>query len=55
MPLENRIVSLKNRHGKLDVALDMEKARPYPNEVEIHTLKKEKLRIKDELNKLTRH
>lgn len=55
MALENRIDSLKSRHGKLETALDMEKARPYPNEVEIHTLKKEKLRIKDELKNLTHH
>jgi len=55
MALENRIDSLKNRHGKLEVALDTEKSRPYPDEVEIHTLKKEKLRIKDELENLTHH
>jgi len=55
MALENRIDSLKNRHGELEHALTMETARPLPDEVEIHALKKEKLRIKDELESLTRH
>jgi len=55
MPLENRIDSLKLRHNQLETALDTETARPFPDEVEIHTLKKEKLRIKDELENLTRH
>jgi len=55
MALENRIDSLKSRHGELEMALDTETARPFPDEVEIHTLKKEKLRIKDELESLTHH
>ena len=55
MALENRIDSLKNRHGELEMALDTATARPLPDEVEIHALKKEKLRIKDELENLTRH
>ncbi|HEY9078967.1 YdcH family protein [Magnetovibrio sp.] len=55
MALENRIDSLKTRHGELEVALDAATARPFPDEVEIHTLKKEKLRIKDELESLTHH
>ena len=55
MALENRIDSLKSRHGELEVALDTETARPLPDEVEIHTLKKAKLRIKDELENLTSH
>lgn len=55
MALDSRIDSLKSRHGELEMAIEMENARPYPDETEIHTLKKEKLRIKDELENLTRH
>ena len=55
MATENRIDSLKSRHHDLEAAIEMENARPYPDEVEIHTLKKEKLRIKDELENLTHH
>lgn len=55
MGLENRIEALKSRHQELESALEMEETRPFPDDVEIHSLKKEKLRIKDELNTLTRH
>ncbi|MFC1673495.1 YdcH family protein [Pseudomonadota bacterium] len=55
MPTENRIDSLKSRHHQLESAIEMENARAYPDDVEIHSLKKEKLRIKDELESLTRH
>jgi len=55
MGLANRIDALKNRHQELDSAIEMESARVLPDEVELHSLKKEKLRIKDELLNLTRH
>lgn len=55
MGLANRIDALKNRHQELDAALETETTRALPDEVEIHSLKKEKLRIKDELQSLTRH
>lgn len=55
MGLDNRIDALKTRHQELDAALDMENTRSLPDELEIHSLKKEKLRIKDELQNLTRH
>jgi len=55
MALESRIDSLKNRHGELEMAIAAENSRPHPDETEIHSLKKEKLRIKDELENLTRH
>ena len=55
MGLENRIEALKTRHQELEVALEMEHTRPHPDELEIISLKKEKLRIKDELINLTRH
>ncbi|WP_084005019.1 YdcH family protein [Magnetovibrio blakemorei] len=55
MALENRIDSLKHRHGELEMAIDTEEARPFPNEDQIHALKKKKLRIKDELESLAHH
>lgn len=55
MGLENRIDALKSRHQELDAAIEIEATRACPDEVELHGLKKEKLRIKDELNNLTRH
>ena len=55
MGLENRIEALKTRHQELETALETEETRPFPNDVEIHSLKKAKLKIKDELTNLTRH
>lgn len=55
MGLSNRIDALKTRHEELDAAIEMETTRALPDEVELHSLKKEKLRIKDELQNLTRH
>ena len=55
MGMDNRIDALKTRHEELDAALRSETTRALPDELEIHSLKKEKLRIKDELRNLTRH
>jgi hypothetical protein len=55
MGLSNRIDALKSRHQELDHAIEVESTRVLPNEVELHSLKKEKLRIKDELETLTQH
>ncbi len=55
MSLESRIDSLKTRHHELEKAIEAHNAQPYPDEIEIHSLKKEKLRIKDELEDLTHH
>ncbi len=55
MGLDNRIDALKTRHEELELALEMENTRTFPDDQEIHSLKKAKLRIKDELNSLTRH
>jgi len=55
MGLSNRIDALKTRHQQLDENLKAESTKMCRDELEIHSLKKEKLRIKDELNNLTRH
>jgi len=49
MGLENRIEALKDRHHELDAALEQEATRACRDEQHIHALKKQKLRIKDEL------
>jgi len=55
MGTANRIDALKNRHQELETAIKTETTRALPNEVAIHSLKKEKLRIKDELHDLAQH
>jgi len=52
MKIEERIEELKAKHQTLDGALQEETNRPSPNEFEIASLKKQKLRIKDEIAKL---
>ena len=49
---KDRIVSLEARHHELEEAIDSATARPHPDDDEIHSLKKEKLRIKDEISTL---
>ena len=56
MSLEERLEALKVRHSTLEDMIQQELSRPLPDEIEIHALKKEKLRIKDEMAGIaTRH
>lgn len=49
MSKEERIVALKSKHHTLENAIQEEEARPHPDETKLHALKKEKLKIKDEI------
>ena len=48
-----RIEALKARHHSLEQSIADEKSRPLPDDLHIADLKKQKLRIKDEIAKLT--
>ncbi|MBM3505095.1 MAG: DUF465 domain-containing protein [Alphaproteobacteria bacterium] len=52
--LTNEVERLRARHNALDAALTTEQTRPHPDEVQVHALKKQKLKIKDELARLDR-
>ncbi|WP_084462882.1 YdcH family protein [Oceanibaculum pacificum] len=52
---DSRVEALKARHEALEHALQSETIRPSPDDLAILSLKKEKLRLKDEITKLTRH
>lgn len=52
MSLQDRIESLKAKHAALDTAIQTETKRPSPNNVAISNLKLQKLRIKEELDKM---
>ncbi len=54
MGLEERVESLKVKHQALEAAIDEENNRPHPDDLHLGTLKKQKLRIKDELATLNR-
>ncbi|MCZ8122420.1 MAG: YdcH family protein [Tagaea sp.] len=50
--MSERIRSLQAKHAKLEQDLTREEARPSPSTMAVAQLKKEKLRIKDELSRL---
>jgi hypothetical protein len=49
MSLSDRIETLRTRHRGLEEQIDQEVSRPLPNMDMIHDLKRQKLRIKDEI------
>ena len=59
MSLESHLAELKRKHGELERELDDAKLHPSVDETDIALLKRRKLAIKDEMEKLragwTRH
>ena len=53
MTMEERVESLKSKHASLEQMLQSETGRPRPDDTTIHELKREKLRIKDEIVRLS--
>jgi hypothetical protein len=51
---EPHLESLKTKHADLEARIADEERRPHPDDEIIHDLKKQKLRIKDELAHLQR-
>jgi len=49
MSLDERIDDLMSKHQALESAIEDENNRPHPDDIEIASLKKQKLRIKDEI------
>ena len=49
MSLDERIDDLKSKHQALESAIEDENNRPHPDDLEIASLKKQKLRIKDQI------
>jgi hypothetical protein len=52
MSVHDRIEALREKHAMLERALDEENHRPLPNQDTVHDLKRQKLRIKDEIFQL---
>jgi hypothetical protein len=55
MSLPDHIEALKAKHAELERAIDEENKRPLPNRDSVSDLKRQKLRIKDEIFQLERH
>lgn len=58
MSIEAHLASLERKHGNLETEICEMMARPAPDQVELTQLKREKLRLKEEIERLrteTRH
>jgi hypothetical protein len=53
MSMEDRVETLKARHAHLEHEIDEEVHRPLPNSIHITELKRQKLRIKEEITRLS--
>lgn len=53
MTMEDRVETLKARHAHLEHEIDDETHRPLPNTIHITELKRQKLRIKEEITRLS--
>ena len=49
---QGHVDSLENKHASLEAMIDEEEHRPHPDDIKLHQLKKEKLRVKDVLTGL---
>jgi len=54
MAFEDRIETLRVKHQALEAALKIECQRPHPDDYTLAQIKKEKLRLKDEMSRLAR-
>ena len=55
MSLQGRIEELSQRHRKLDESIQAEEKRPATDTIRLKDLKRQKLRIKEELQHLQEH
>ena len=53
MSVVEHIEALRVKHASLEAAIEEEHLRPHPDDIRIQELKKEKLKIKDEIAGLT--
>ena len=54
MDLAVRLTSLTAKHAEIEREIDAENAKPAPDEVRMSALKKQKLKLKDEVMELQR-
>lgn len=54
MTIEDRVETLKAKHARLEHEIDEEAHRPLPDTIHITELKREKLRVKEEIQRIGR-
>jgi hypothetical protein len=52
MEVDARLDSLTSKHSELELAIEDESHRPLPDSLRVSLLKRQKLRIKDEITRL---
>ncbi len=52
MAYVERIEALRAKHARLEVEIDHEARRPKPDDVQVAAMKRAKLRIKDEIERM---
>jgi hypothetical protein len=52
MSMHEHVDSLRTKHARLEEMIDEEQHRPMPDQSAVSRLKKEKLRIKEEIERL---
>jgi hypothetical protein len=52
MSMHEHVDSLRTKHARLEEMIDEEQHRPMPDQPTVSRLKKEKLRIKEEIERL---
>lgn len=52
MTLVDRVSSLKAKHASLEHLIDRERQRPVPDAATLQNMKREKLRLKEEIERL---
>lgn len=55
MPATINLEDLKAKHAALENELERQNSRPHPDDQVIADLKRQKLKIKDEIAQMTRH
>ncbi len=53
MSLQTHVEALNTKHAEIDDIIAREEIRPYPDRIRLMDLKKQKLRLKEELNRLS--
>lgn len=54
MHAEAHLTALSEKHTKLDEIILQEEHRPSPDSIKLHDLKREKLKLKDEIERFKR-
>lgn len=50
--IQNRLTALKEKHAQLDALIAEENTHPHPDDTRIHEYKKQKLKVKEEIEEI---